>query len=67
MQRRESGRSVQPPQHRLINQAMLPPVRTTVNNAVSDGNRRRHFAASKNLSDPDNRIPLGRNGYYLGE
>lgn len=67
MQRRESGRGVEPPQHRLINQAMLPQVRTTVNNAVSDGNRRRQFAASKNLFDPANRIPLGGDGYCLGE
>ena len=67
MQRREGGRSVELPQHQLINQAMLPQVRTTVNNAVSDGNRRRQFAASKNLSDPANRIPLGGDGYCLGE
>lgn len=65
MQRRKSGRSVQPLQHRFIDQAMLTQVWTAVNDTVSDGNGRGHFAVRENLPDPDNRIPLGRNGYCL--
>src|SRR6202040_4328976 len=37
VQRREGGSSFQLPQHRLVNQAMLPQLRSAMHDSVSDG------------------------------
>ena len=67
MQRREGGSSLELPQHRVIDQAMLPKLRSAMHDAMPDGGRRRHFGVGKKSCDADDGLPLVGNGCRLGE
>ena len=67
MQRREGGSSFKLPQDRIVDEAMLPELRSAMHDAMPDGGRRRHFGVGKKSSDADDRFPLAGNGCRLGE
>ena len=67
MQRREGGGGLELPQDRVIDEAMLPKLRSAMHDAMPDGGRRRHFGVGKKSSDADDRFPLAGNGYCLGK
>ena len=67
MQRREGGSSFKLPYDRIINEAMLPELRSAMHDSMPDGGRCRHFGVGKKSSDANDRFLLAGNGYCLGE
>jgi hypothetical protein len=49
MQRREGRSSIKLPEDRIVNEAMLPELRSAMHDSTS---RCRHFGVGKNTSDP---------------
>jgi len=64
MQRREGRSSIKLPEDRIVNEAMLPELRSAMHDSTS---RSRHFGVGKNTSDADDRFSLAGNRYRLGE
>ena len=67
MQRREGGSGFKLTYDQIINEAVLPELRSAMHDSMSDGGRCRHFGVGKKSSDADDRFPLAGNGYRLGE
>jgi hypothetical protein len=67
MQRRKGDGSLKLPQHRVINNAMLPKLRSAMHDSMPDRARCRHFGVGKKSSNADERFPLARNGDCLRE
>ena len=65
VQRRKDGGKLQFPEHRLVNQAMLPELRPAMHNAMPDGVKRRHLGVGKKSTDAGDRFALARNGTIL--
>ena len=58
MQRREGGCGLKLPQDRIIDEAMLPQLRSAMHDSMPDGGRRRLFGVGKKSSNADDCFPL---------
>jgi hypothetical protein len=61
MQRRKGRCSIQLMQDLFVDQAMLPQLRSAMNDTVTDGDGGRGAAVVKQFPDAGNGFPLGRN------